>query len=228
MKNINELTEHEILELTNKDIDMLIRLKKAEEGVRMTLRPESPLYEDIDEPEKTIYSCGLFGQYLVFEDVEEMKAVIDIIKNSKTKSAINTTYSSDVKHTIMEIKPSNYSSAKWDTIETMNVYSEQKHKDLKKKISNNKKLKEQYEKEFKEYEKSVSDSRWIEDEINERTYEVRAKYDMLNSYCNKFKNDYLPIAEDNKEIAMKFMSKAYPLTDDEESYVLENYNSEPK
>ena len=65
----------------------------------------------------------------------------------------------------------------------------------------------------------------IEDEINEKVSEVREKYWKLESFCRKLKFDYLPLSDENEEIAMKFMDKAYNLTDEQKEYVLANYKA---
>ena len=39
------------------------------------------------------------------------------------------------------------------------------------------------------------------------------------------KFDYMPLAENNEEVAMKFLRKAYSLTTEEAEYVTENYKS---
>ncbi len=89
--------------------------------------------------------------------------------------------------------------------------------------SQNKKQKEQYEKELKEYEAATSDAKWIEDEINNKVLEVRDKYWKLESFCRKFKFDYMPLSDENETVAMNFMDKAYSLTEEQKEYVMANY-----
>ena len=56
MKQIKDLTEQEVLNLTDDDVILRIKLKKAEEGVMLLPAPQVPSYFDIKKPEKTVYT----------------------------------------------------------------------------------------------------------------------------------------------------------------------------
>ncbi len=88
MKRINELTEQEILNLTTKDVELMIKLKKAEEGVKLFPKPKEPSYFEIKPPDMVLYSCVLFGDALVFENIEEANTVINAIKVASSKYKI--------------------------------------------------------------------------------------------------------------------------------------------
>ena len=87
----------------------------------------------------------------------------------------------------------------------------------------NKVMKEQAEKDKKEYEKQLSESAELVQEITERVREVRNKYDRLETLSCKFATDYYPLSDNNEDMAMKFMVKAYSLNDEEQSFVRSNY-----
>lgn len=226
MKKINELTEQEIIVLSEDDVDLIIKLRKAEEGIKFVPRPITPIYFEVTPPDMTIYSCALFGDDLVFEDVTEANAVLDVIKNCTSKFRTDYNYNklgSDFRYASSQLKkPYN---GDWFTITSMRVYSLDLYKKICDAAQQNNKMKEQYDKELKEYESSVHDAQWIEDEINDRVREVREKFWKLESFCRKFRFDYLPLAENDEVIAMKFMDKAYSLTDEQKTYVLENHKN---
>ena len=69
----------------------------------------------------------------------------------------------------------------------------------------------------------MDESRWVKDEINEKVSIVREKYYKMDNYVNSFKNDYLKLANDDENIAMAFLNKAYNLSNEEQKYVFENY-----
>ena len=79
------------------------------------------------------------------------------------------------------------------------------------------------EKDKKEYEKQLSESAELVQEITERVREVRNKYDRLETLSCKFATDYYPLSDNNEDMAMKFMVKAYSLNDEEQSFVRSNY-----
>lgn len=226
MKNLKELTEQEILALTDEEITLRIKLKKAEEGIKLVPKPKMPSYFDIEEPDKTVYMCELFSDDLCFENMDELTKLIQLISGSDTKCSVTYDYNkagSEYSYITSKMKTRGYSYKEWSSTNSKRVYSIEKYNALVDMIAQNKKMKEQYEKELKDYEAAISEAKWIEDEINDRVREVRDKYWKLNEYCRKFKLDYLPLADDNEEVAMKFMDKAYSLTDEQKEYVLTNY-----
>lgn len=224
MKKINELTELEVLALTTEDVELMIRLKKAEEGIKLLPRPKEPTYFDIKAPDKVTYSCTLFGDGLVFEDIEELNKVLNAIKETTSKFKLDYNWNklgSDFKYATKELKqPYN---GEWHTATSQQVYSVELYNEIVDLASQNKKMKEQFEKELKEFESAINDSKWIEDEVNNIVLDVKEKYWKLESFCRKFRYDYMPLASENKTIAMNFMDKAYSLTDEQKEYVLEHY-----
>lgn len=228
MKKITELTEQEIKSLTDSDVELMIKLKKAEEGIKLVPRPKQPSYFDISEPDKTVYVCDLFGDDLCFENMDELTKLINLISNSETKCSVTYDYNkagSEYSYITSKMKTRTYSYKEWSNTSSKRVYSIEKYNSIVDMIAQNKKMKEQYEKELKEYEAIINDAKWIEDEINGKVLEVKEKYWKLENYCRKFKQDYLPLASDNEEIAMKFMDKAYSLTDEQKEYILANYKN---
>lgn len=81
----------------------------------------------------------------------------------------------------------------------------------------------QVEKDMKAYDDAYAVASDITLEIRSRVTEVREKYERLERLMHSFANDYYPLSDNNEEMAMKFMSKAFTLTDDEEKYILEHY-----
>ena len=60
-------------------------------------------------------------------------------------------------------------------------------------------------------------------EITGRVREVRNKYDRLETLSRKFATDYYPLSDNDEDMAMKFIAKAYTLNDEEQSFVRSNY-----
>lgn len=225
MKAVSEMTELEILSLTDEDVHLRIKLKKAEEGIQLIDKPAEPSYFDIEEPNITVYTCGLFGDVLVFQSIEELTSVVESIKNAKTKTKLSYDYSklgSDFKY--LDTLKSKRFSDEWSTISSNQVYSSELYSEVYTLAMQNKKLKETYEKDLKSYHSVLQESKWIEDEINEQVGSVRNKYYKMDNYVRRFKCDYLPLANNDENVAMKFLNKAYNLSDEEQKYVFENYS----
>lgn len=227
MKKITEYTEKEILELSQDDISMIIKLAKAEAGIKFIEYPTRPIYHEIPKANIETFSCNLFGNVLSFSDYNELKSLIDFVTTLKTRCSIDSDYSlNNAKWITKELKTVGYhSSQPWDKIESDKVYSFNEFTEVKSRIRENLKSKEDYDNKLKEYRENESLSKDIVSEIYDRINEVVNKYDDLKSLCRKFKNDYLPLSGDNEEIAINFLDKAYSLTDEQKTYILENYQS---
>ena len=226
MKSISELTEQEILALTTEDVELLIKFKKVQEGIKLIPKPKTPSYFEITPPDKVVYSCTLFGDGLVFEDIEELNNVINVIKGTASKFRLEYDWNKlggDFKYAKKELKQPY--SGEWHSTTSSQVYSVELYNAISDLASQNKKIKTQYEEELKEYEEAVENAKWIEDEINNAVFAVKEKYWKLESFCRKFKFDYMPLSVENESIAMAFMDKAYSLTEEQKEYVLSNYKT---
>lgn len=227
MKTIDKLTEQKILALTDNEVVHLIKFKLATDGIKLIDAPGRPVLNEIAPKDKLVYKCSLFGGHLVFEDVEELSTLLNQIKESKTVCSINSDYSSsnDSNHIIAKFRNIGYSSDDWDTIQTEKVYSNKLHQEVGSFIKLNEKLEKDYKDELTLFDNSQEESKEIKEGIWERVQEVRDKYYNLNLHVERFKHDYMPLANNDEAIAMNFLIKAYALTDDEQAYVLDNYKA---
>ena len=87
-------------------------------------------------------------------------------------------------------------------------------------------MKDQVAKDLKAYEEAYNSASEITLEIQEKVNEVKEKDAKLKRLTSKFAFDYFPLSGDNESVAIKFMSKAYSLTDEEQKYILEHYKEE--
>jgi len=219
MKTIDQLTEQEIRDLNYDDIELLIKYRKAEEGVKFITKPEKPEYFEIPGKDLTVYQAKFLGNSLSFNDIEDMNKLITLIKNSKGSFKID--YGVDSTY---YANPKLYPySGEWDEITSQSVYSYKLYQEVKDLISQNKSLEDKYKKELKEYQASFDDSEWIEKEIKDKVYEVQNKYEQLENFCWIFRNDYLPLANNDEKMAMAFINKAYSLSFEQQEYILANY-----
>ena len=220
MKVIENLQESEILELTNEEILNIIKFKKAEAGIKIISEPLHPDYVLIPDADKEVFQIQLFGDSISFSGLSEITKIVEIIKNSDSANRIQ--YGVDSTY-YLKNDLSLYSTP-WDQISTKKVYSESTYEKLKDSISTNKKLKEEYESEMKNYTSIQEESKEIESEVYAIISYVRKKYSELESFCYKFKFDYMPLSDNNEEIAMNFLNKAYTLSEEQKQYVIAHYN----
>lgn len=75
-----------------------------------------------------------------------------------------------------------------------------------------------------EYNEIMEDVRAIESGIRSLVMRVHVEYNTKARYLHLFETEYIPISENNPEMALKFMDKAYNLTNDQKSYIRKNHD----
>lgn len=229
MKRLEELTEQEIKNLSYDDIELLIKLRKAEEGVKFITRPIQPDLQKVAEPDMMVYSCRILGDNIVFGEMKDINDVVTLLQKITKKYKLGYDYNktgSSKKYASSDIEKGLYGGETLYDIKSQRVYSVDLYNEVADIIKNNDILNEEYEKALKEYQKSIDDSKWIEKEVKDKVYEVQNKYEQLEAYYRLFKNEYLPLADNDTSIAMKFMNKAYSLNDEQKEYIFNEYDKE--
>lgn len=224
MKKINELTEKEILNLSEEEIQKMIKLRLAEEGIKIMDLPKKPELFEIAKPDTIVYQITALGDNLSFTDVNEANAVLDLLSKSKSLGLVDCDWNklgSEFNY-FEKGKTMRYSDSNGLEIKSLSVYSMKLYAEITDFAVQNKKMQVQVEKEIKEYNEINAECSDIISEIRERVSDVKTKYDRLNNLIFKLKNDYLPLADNNQEIAMNFLKKAYSISDEDEIYIISN------
>ena len=89
MKGITEMTEQEILALTEEDVQKLIKLRMMEEGIKIMDKPEVPELFEIEPADLKVFTIPFFEGY-AFTDMEEANAVTEALRNAKPFAKLNT------------------------------------------------------------------------------------------------------------------------------------------
>lgn len=63
MKGITEMTEQEILALTEEDVQKLIKLRMMEEGIKIMDKPEVPELFEIEPADLKVFTIPFFEGY---------------------------------------------------------------------------------------------------------------------------------------------------------------------
>lgn len=222
MKDWKILTDEELAALTEEQVEFYKKLLYAENGVKILPKPNEP--EDlIESPDLTIYSIdGLDGNYcssdkLKFTDYEEAKRVMDVIKGCKSIGYNN--YNSSCGYEKKYFQPGIKGNI---SITTEVVYSKEKFLEMQSQMSILNNLKKQYEQDKKEYDENQSLAIEVTSEFMTKLNDAKNTIERRNLLCTKFYNDYLPIAENNHDVAMNFLKKAYTISEDDEKYINEH------
>lgn len=218
MKGFTEMTEQEILALTEEDVQKLIKLRMMEEGIKIMDKPKIPELFEIEPADIQYFSIPLLDGF-AFTDINEATKVAEILKSAKSLRKVDYDWNklgSDYKF----LKKSENSD--FDIISGW-AYSDELYAKISNFAAQNKVMKEQAAKDQKEYDEKMQEASGIISEISGWVKEVKVKYERLNRLTYKFATDYYPLSDHNEDMAMKFMAKAYSFTDKEKEYILQNY-----
>ena len=226
MKKINEMTEQEILALSEQDIQNMIKFRMMEEGIKVIDKPKKPELFEIEPADQKVYVIPVLDGY-AFTDFAEAQKVADALREAKSFRKVDYDWNklgSNFKY--LEKKDRyTYNNEGDFSISEISVYSSKLYANIVDFAAQNKAMEKQVEKDIAEYDKAYAAASDITLEIRSRISEVREKHERLERLMRSFANDYYPLSNNNEEMAMKFMSKAYMLTDKEEKYILENYKN---
>ena len=224
MKKINKMTEQEILALSETDIQNMIKFRMMEEGIKVIDKPKKPELFEIEPADQKVYVIPVLDGY-AFTDFAEAQKVADALREAKSFRKIDYDWNklgSNFKY--LEKKDRyTYNNEGDFSISEISVYSSKLYANIVDFASQNKAMQKQVEKDMAEYDNAYTAASDITLEIRSRISEVREKHERLERLMHSFANDYYPLSGNNEEMAMKFMSKAFTLTDDEEKYILEHY-----
>ena len=224
MKKINEMTEQEILALSEQDIQNMIKFRMMEEGIKIIDKPKKPELFEIEPADKKVYIIPILNGY-AFTDFAEAQKVSEALQNAKSFKKIEYDWNklgSDYRYLEKKDRYS-YSYPNDFGVNEIYVYSNELYAKIVDFAAQNKAMTKQVEADMKAYDDAYAAASDITPEIRERVAEVREKTARLERLTQKFADDYYPLSDNNEDMAIKFMEKAYSLTEDEKKHILENY-----
>ena len=202
MKGYNELTEKEIMELGEKNIQDLIDLECANEGVKLIKRPNEPQKPELQND----IICYKIDD-MIFKTQKEAQMVFDVLRETKTyKTNYNYESGYDFKYLELDDDFGNNLSIKKTTYLSKKKYKE--HEETLVKYESDKSI---YDTKYQKWNKENDKRREIEGTIREyinKAYEKESeRQDMLMQYKR-----YLELANDDELIAKKFLCDAHGKT----------------
>lgn len=224
MKNINEMTEQEILALSENDIQNMIKFRMMEEGIKIVDKPKKPELYEIEPADQKVYTIPILDGY-AFMDLAEAQKVSEALKNAKSFRKVDYDWNKlGSQYKYLEKKERyTYSNSDDFGITETSVYSNELYANIVDFAAQNKAMMQQVEKDEKAYNDAYAAASDITLEIRNKITEVREKAERVKRLTLKFANDYYPLSDNNEDVAMKFMSKAFSLNEDEQKHILANY-----
>lgn len=226
MKKINEMTEQEILALSDQDVQNMIKFRMMEEGIKIIDKPKKPELFEIDPADQKIYVIPILDGY-AFIDFAEAQKVAEALQKAKSFRKVTCDWNklgSNFKYLEKKDRYTFNDTGDFGVSE-IRVYSNELYANIVDFAVQNKAMIGQVEKDEKAYNEAYAAASDITIEIRKRVTDVREKVARLELLTQKFADDYYPLSDNNEKMAIKFMSKAYSLSEDEEKYILENYKN---
>lgn len=220
------MTEQEILALSEQDIQNMIKIRMMEEGIKIIDKPKKPELFEIEPADKKVYVIPILGGY-AFTDFAEAQKVAEALQTAKSFRKVEYDWNklgSDYEYLEKKDKYQ-YGYPNDFGVNEKYVYSNELYANIADFAAQNKAMIKQVEKDERAYNESYTAASEITLEIRDRISEVREKAARLERLTQKFATDYYPLSDNNEEMAIKFMEKAFSLTEDEKNYILENYKN---
>lgn len=211
MKTLKNMTELEILALSDSQVEKILKYRKAEEWIALIEKPEEPSYEETPKKDITFYSVSVLDRIL-FKSSDVAWSIAEFI-NSKVDedTYISSYWSSPKRIASLSSYEKDYANA---TVLSKNHYSPELCESAKQIEKRNEEKRKTYESYLEKYEIYVEEIQWLVDEVWDRVFEVRRKYTNLKKLQNDY-SEYIILADKNEEIATKFLTKANSLTEEE-------------
>lgn len=217
MKDWNKLTYEELASLSNEKIEIYKKLLYAQNGIQF---PEKP--KDINEvnipKDAIVYKIEHLNE-LLFGSLDEARAVVDAIKKCKTIHHIE--YAGNYSNTYVTTgyPVDYYKNAINLEINTQTYYSKEKMLECQETLDAYRKLRTKYEEDKKAYENINAKAIEVTQDFLDKLSEAREIISHRNSLTRKYYLDYLPLSDNNYEIAMNFLKKAYNVSEEDEKYI---------
>ena len=202
MKNYEELTGKEIMELEEENIQDLIDLECANEGIKLIKRPNEPQKPELQND----IICYKIDD-MIFKTQKEAQMVFDVLREIKTyKTNYNYESGYDFKYLEVDDDFGNNLSIKKTTYLSKKKYKE--HEEMLVKYESDKSI---YDTKYQKWSKENDKRREIEEIVRvyiDKVYEKESeKQDMLIQYKR-----YLELTNNDELIAKKFLCDAHGKT----------------
>lgn len=215
MKQITELSEAEILQLTTEQINKMIQFKMAEAGIKILTKPVEPSYRDLPVKTELLYQVTgieyLFTEKSIADD--EGQALQAAASKMRTSSYIGNAYTHK-----KVVKMEQYNLDLIGKVTEVLYYSPADAPLVDEIVNENKAYKKTYEDLLTEFKKNEEEADYIRVDIWEVVKNVQAKHNKMADMKYQYER-YLDLADGNKKIALNFLKKAYSIDEETECYV---------
>lgn len=211
MRSIENLTDTELLALTDEEVTSHIRLRKAEEGIRILPEPVLPALKEIAGPDIQVFEIAGYA----FHEREKAEEIANVINKHVPQS---TSIDYDYYRGDGKYRYTKANNTALVSVAVEQVYSPTKYSEIRDAVESNKRIQESYNKVKREYDDETDKAADIVSAIYDR---IQGARDMANEVENHKLNigNYLELAQGDVEVAWNFFKKAYVISPEMENLV---------
>ena len=150
MKKIGEMTEQEVLALSEQDVQNMIKFRMMEEGIKILDKPKKPELFEIEPADQKVYVIPILNGY-AFTDFEEAQKVADALREAKSFGKVDYDWDklgSDFKY-LEKKNRYTYNNEGDFSISEINVYSNKLYANIVDFAAQNKAMNKQIEKDMR-------------------------------------------------------------------------------
>lgn len=198
MKRLKDYTNEELTELNQSQIETLIDLECAHEGI--PLLPERPEKPETNKPEEdlTVY----YISDVKLKNKEDAQQIVNLLNGMARMRRDWNTNGYDLEEDSVSFK-------------LEKVFSSECQQKYKAQTAAAKEIEDRYKSAKKEYDDIVKQRKAIIDEVSDTISDAYAEFRKIEQYKKQYAR-YLELAEGEKDIALNFMKAAHP---DEDEYI---------
>lgn len=224
MKEWQKLTDEELASLTEEQVETYRKLIYAEKGIKFPTEPKEVVITDTPK-DLTVYSISNitsdWTNGILFTSLEEARTVAEIL--SKCKSLGHRKIENSEKYFELGC-PRDYAGNIMDfTVSPEKTYSKEVFEQNKQKLINQQRLIGQYNEDKREYEDNLRLANEATEEFEDKLENARKIMSHREYLYDVFYNDYMPLAD--QDTALKFLKKAYTVSDEDELYIINRLNN---
>jgi len=219
MKKFEELTDKEIYDLSDEQVKTYQKIELAENGIVFPVKPTEPKLEDELKPDIVIYAIPLINSRVAFTTKEDADRVLEALQQSPSAGLSDEYGIQRFSHGFgKDYNGQNRMLA----VEPKEAYSSSEYERNRAIRDNNNRLTSAYKEASKKYDEQMEKVKEQLKGINEKIAVARENIRNKMRLTHIFVNDYMPIAENDIETAMRFLKLAYHISDSDEAYIREN------
>lgn len=219
-KRVEDMNDEELLALTEEDIERMVKLLMAEEGIPIYPEPKKPAYEKVEEPDGEYFTFRLFPD-IAFPTAEGIRDVIKLMQELGCERR-EKDYSDPVGRHEPRILKARYGNEDEFDIVSERLYGLETYKRSKAIIKENKRREKEYEDEFKKFKESRGIAQSFRDGIWKPIREARRRERQCEQADIQFV-EYLNLANGDPVQAWIFYEKAYKPSEYVECFLREKH-----